>query len=129
MFWDEFRKNYSDIGLLLFRIVFGLTFLLHGLQKFGVLDGAFALPGKPQFLIAGIIEVIAGILIVIGLFTTWAAFIAAGEMAVAYLWMHLPKSWNPLANGGEAALLFCFAFLLLWLIGPGKYAVDAKIAN
>ena len=130
MFWDDFRKNYSDIGALLFRVVFGALFLLHGLAKFGIMsDKVFGtLPMMIQA--AAIIEVITGLLIVLGLFTTWASFIASGTMAVAYWQMHAFSGggfWNPLANGGEAAVLYTFAFLLIWFYGAGKYSLDAKM--
>ncbi len=130
MFWDGFREKYRETGLLLFRIVFGLLFLLHGLAKFGVLSGMSfgSLPGLMQA--AGVIEVVTGVLILLGLFTTWASLIASGEMAVTYWMQHAFSKgafWNPLSNGGELAALYCFAFLLLWFMGGGKYALDAKL--
>ncbi len=69
------------------------------------------------------------LLILLGLFTSWAAFIASGMMAVTYWWKHAfnGQFWNPLSNGGEAAVLFCFAFLYLWLRGAGTYSLDEKL--
>ena len=74
---------------------------------------------------AGVVETVAGILITSGLFTRLAAFIASGEMAVAYFWQHLPQGLWPIGNGGELAVLFSFAFLLLATIGGGAYGADA----
>jgi putative oxidoreductase len=75
---------------------------------------------------AGVIEVVAGILITIGLFSRWAAFIASGEMAVAYWMAHFPRSPFPILNGGGEAVLYCFLFLYLAAAGPGSFAVNQK---
>lgn len=129
MFWDGFREQYKEEGLLAFRAVFGLLFLFHGLTKFGLLGGGAKLPGGVM-LVAAIIETVGGLLILLGLFATFASFIASGMMAVTYWWKHAFTGtgafWNPLSNGGELAVLFAFAFLFLWLYGPGKYSLDAK---
>jgi len=112
------------LGIL--RIVAGLLFLSHGLVKlFGFPD---APPGQQEVLsllgIGGLIELIAGTLIAIGLFTRAAAFVASGEMAVAYWMMHAPQSFYPVANGGDAAILYCFLFLYLVVAGPGAFSAD-----
>ena len=75
---------------------------------------------------AGALELLLGGLIVLGLFTRPAAFVASGMMAVAYFWMHLPDSFWPSVNGGEAAVLYCFAFLLLVFTGPGSLAISRR---
>jgi putative oxidoreductase len=125
---NGFRNKHKDIMYTVFRAVFGVLFMMHGLQKFGVLGGTFAMPGKTLMLVAGIVEVVGGLLIALGLFTSIAAFIAAGQMAVAYFMSHAPSVWwNTLANKGEPAVLFCFAFLLVWFFGPGKYSLDEKL--
>lgn len=122
---EKFRTEWQPAALLVMRVVFGYAFLLHGLMKFGVLDGAFKMPGG-LMLWAGLIEVIGGALIMLGVFTSWVAFLASGEVAVAYWMAHASNAlwWNPLANKGEPALLFCFAFLLLFFLGGGKYSVE-----
>jgi len=74
---------------------------------------------------AGAIQLIAGLLITFGLFTRIAAFFASGEMAVAYFWQHQPQGLLPIENGGEGAVMFCFAFFLLVFIGGGAFAMDA----
>lgn len=133
MFWDNIRREYSDIGAFLFRMVFGFLFMLHGLSKFGLLGGGAQVPGGAM-LIAAIIESVGGILIFIGLFTAWSSFLASGMMAVAYWMVHAFSAgagnfWNPLANGGELAVLFTFGFILIWFYGAGKYSLDAKMSK
>ena len=93
------------------RIVAGLLFVCHGGQKIFGWFGGQQVPLNSLFGIAGIIELVLGSLITIGLLTSAAAFLASGEMAAAYFIGHLPKSFWPLENGGEPAVLFCFIFL------------------
>lgn len=118
----------SPYALALLRIVSGLIFLEHGTQKFlGFPSGdsagmGWALNNPGAF--AGVIELAAGILITIGLFTRPAAFIASGTMAVAYWMAHAPQNAFPVNNGGDAAILFCFVFLYLVFAGPGAWSVD-----
>ena len=111
--------------LALLRIVTGLLFLEHGLSKFFGFPVPFPVHPLPTMLVAGgVIEVVAGVLITIGLFTRIAAFIASGEMAVAYFMMHFPKGFWPLQNMGEGAILFCFVFLYLAAAGAGAWRID-----
>ena len=84
------------------------------------------MPMMTQPWFAGVIEVIGGIMIAVGLFTSIAAFIASGEMAFAYFIAHAPKSWNPLANGGELAVLYCFLFLYIATRGGGRWSVERR---
>jgi putative oxidoreductase len=76
---------------------------------------------------AGLIELVGGTLLVLGLFTRLAAFVLAGEMAVAYFTAHAPRGFWPIANGGELAALYCFIFLYLSAIGGGPWSVDARL--
>jgi putative oxidoreductase len=109
----------------LLRIVTGLLFLEHALSKFFAFPVPFPIHPLPPLLIAaGAIELVAGVLVTVGLFTRLAAFMASGEMAVAYWMQHAPKSFWPLANMGEAAILFCFIFLYLAAAGPGACSID-----
>ena len=111
--------------LAVLRIVTGLLFLEHGLSKFLGFPVPFPVHPLPTLLVAaGVIECVAGVLVTIGLFTRLAAFIASGEMAVAYWMQHFPKSPWPVANMGEAAILFCFIFLYLAAAGAGVWSVD-----
>ena len=113
--------------LAILRIVAGLLFLEHGLSKFFGFPVPFPVhPLPPLLMAAGVIELVAGILVTIGLFTRIAAFIASGEMAVAYWMQHFPKSPWPVANMGEAAILFCFVFLYLAAAGPGAWSIDER---
>lgn len=122
-------ERYAPQMYAVMRIVFGLVFLMYGVQKFGMLGGVDGNGASAPFLswpfgIAGLIEVIAGILIVIGLGTKIAAFFASGEMAVAYFMTHLPNGLLPVQNGGQPAVLFCFAFLYMATRGSGIWSVD-----
>ena len=124
---------YAPVMLSILRIVTGLIFLAHGTQKFlgfpvGDMAGAgWALDNLGA--VAGIIELIAGALLVIGLFTRIAAFISSGTMAVAYWYAHAPQNFFPVNNAGDAAILYCFVFLYLVFAGPGPISVDAKIGE
>jgi putative oxidoreductase len=123
---DTRLNTLSSAVLSLFRIVFGLLFTIHGTTKlFGWPDGRAVPIGTWPFWWAGLIEVVAGLLILVGLFTRIAAFIASGHMAVAYFWRHQPEALWPHVNEGETAILFCFGFLLLVFTGGGAFALDA----
>jgi putative oxidoreductase len=112
--------------LAVLRIVTGLLFLEHATSKFFAFPVPFAVHPLPTLLMAaGVIELLAGVLVTLGLFTRLAAFIASGEMAVGYFMMHFPKSPWPIANMGEGAILFCFVFLYLAAAGPGAWSIDA----
>jgi len=118
----------------LMRIVFGLVFLMYGLQKFGMLGGVDGAGASAPFLswpfgVAGVIEVIVGLLVILGLFTRYAAFLASGEMAVAYFMVHFPTAAMPVQNMGQPAVLFCFAFLFMAAYGSGIWSVDATRAK
>jgi putative oxidoreductase len=118
-----FLGRYADLIYAAFRFVFGLLFASHGAQKiFGMLGGQKA--GEPLMIAAGWIELLGGLLIAIGLFTSIAAFIASGEMAVAYFMAHAPNGFWPLVNQGETAVLYCFAFLYIAARGGGRYSLD-----
>jgi putative oxidoreductase len=127
---DARLNTYSSAVLSIFRIVFGFLFAVHGASKlfaWPVDTGRGAVPiGTWPTWWAGLIELVTGLLILVGLFTRIAAFIASGHMAVAYFWQHQPKALHPLENGGEPAVLFCFAFLLLVFLGPGALALDTR---
>ena len=110
--------------LSLLRFVAGLIFLEHGAVKLFNFPVALGHPLAPIVLTAGIIEFFGGLLICVGLFTVVAAFIASGEMAVAYFTAHLPKSIFPIVNGGDAAILYCFIFFFLVFAGPGPISLD-----
>ena len=117
---------YSETIYALFRFVFGLLFWFHGGQKlFGWFGGGHE-HLNTLMLIAGLIEFGAGALVALGFYAGLAAFLASGEMAVAYFLVHEPRGLLPLENKGELAVLFCFAFLLIAARGSGKLSVDAS---
>jgi len=119
--------RFSPQFYALLRIVAGLLFACHGAQKLFGLIGGQQVPLMSQFGLAGVIEFVGGLMIAVGFFTSLAAFIASGEMAVAYYQAHLPKGPWPILNGGELAVLYCFLFLYMaargngiWSAGGGK---------
>lgn len=117
-------SRFETSAYALLRMVAGLLFIFHGLQKvFGMYGGtAVSLASRPG--VAGMIEVVAGTLIMVGLFTSIAAFIASGEMAFAYFLSHAPRAFWPIENRGELAALFCFVFLYIAARGSGIWSVD-----
>ena len=116
---------YSAYLYAFLRIVAGLAFAQHGAQKlFGLLGGT-AVELTSQRGLAGVIEFVGGFLIAIGLLTSPVAFLASGEMAVAYFQAHAPRGFWPIQNGGELALLYCFIFLYFAAVGSGKLSVDS----
>jgi putative oxidoreductase len=119
--------RWAPLLLSILRIVSGLIFLEHGTQKLlGFPAGPAPMPPPMTlFWFGGILEMVGGVLILIGLFTRPVAFLLAGEMAVAYWMFHYPKGFFPAVNMGDAAILFCFVFLYLSAAGPGPWSVDA----
>jgi putative oxidoreductase len=111
----------------LMRIMIGLSFSSHGLSK--LVHFPVAPPGEAPAAVlytAGPIELICGALVGLGFFTRAAAFLASGTMAVAYFVAHFPRGFFPIANGGELAVLYCFAFLFIAAYGSGVWSVDAN---
>lgn len=108
----------------LLRIVAGLLFAQHGVQKlFGWLGGSGPVPVFSQFWVAGVVETFGGLAIALGAFTSPVAFVASGQMAVAYFQAHLPRGFWPIQNGGELSILFCFLFLYIASRGSGKWSL------
>jgi putative oxidoreductase len=121
--------RYSSYVYAILRIVMGFLFLQHGTQKF------FAWPPPAQpggggpleglSLVAAILELVCGVLIMVGFFTSFAAFIASGLMAVAYFMVHQPMGALPISNRGELAVVYCFIFLYIAARGSGIWSVDS----
>jgi putative oxidoreductase len=127
---DARLTSISPQVLSLFRIVFGLLYTTHATQKLFAWPsgpaGREAVPfGTWPYWWTGLIELVAGLLILTGLVTRFAAFIASGEMAFAYFTQHQPRALWPIDNAGELAVLMCFGFFLLVFTGGGAYALDA----
>jgi putative oxidoreductase len=125
-------NRWAPQALAVLRIVTALIFMLHGTQKL------FGFPAPPAsglppllslFGIGAILELAGGLLLLIGLFTRPVAFLLAGEMAVAYWMFHAPQSLFPVLNQGDAAILYCFVFLLFVFTGPGSWSVDGNSAT
>ena len=121
---SKIGEKYGDLLYFVSRVLVGLLFLLHGVQKF-----TGGQPPTGLFLWAGIFEVLIGPAIILGLFTRLAALLGAIEMAVAYFMVHAPQGANPLANKGEAAILNFTIFLVLLIYGARKWSIDEILAK
>ncbi|MBU8872590.1 DoxX family protein [Reyranella sp. MMS21-HV4-11] len=128
MNFDALASAWAPRLLSILRIMTGLLFLQHGTAKL------LKIPVIPMFAnlsltslpgIAGILELVGGVLIILGLFTRSVAFVLSGLMAVAYFMAHAPRGFYPILNAGELAILFCFVFLYLAAAGPGPWSIDA----
>jgi putative oxidoreductase len=109
--------------LSVLRIVVALLFIEHGLQKYFGFPSAGP-PMTPLLYVQGAIEIVGGIVLLIGAYTRPVAFILAGDMAVAYFMVHFPRSFFPAMNGGDAAVLYCFVFFYIMFAGGGAWSVD-----
>ena len=123
----NFMAGYTSQTYAALRIVTGFLFLWHGSQKLFSFP-VDAMAGVPAFITygAGGIELVGGVLVMIGLFTRWAAFICSGTMAVAYWMAHGLNAPFPIQNGGELAALYCFIFLFIAAKGGGIWSVDGS---
>lgn len=121
----NFMRGYEAQTYALLRIVTGFLFLWHGMEKLFGWPGEVP-EGAPAFVIwiAGPIELVGGVLVMIGLFTRWAAFLSSGLMACAYWMAHGTQALLPAVNHGEMAALYCFAFLYIAARGPGIWSVE-----
>ena len=123
----------KDFAYVMLRIASGLAFSFHGVQKlFGLYSKYPSPPFGSQMWIGGVIELVCGLAITIGLFTSLAAFLASGTMAVAYIQFHWKFAFNsrifPGVNEGELALIYCFLFLLIACTGGGACSLDRKMS-
>ena len=122
---ERFLGRYADVLYATLRVVAGVMFAMHGAQKLLGLFGGQKMPLGSLFGFGGLIELVCGLLIAVGLFTSVAAFIASGEMAVAYFMVHFPQGFWPIVNQGELAVFYCFVFLYMAARGSGVCSVDA----
>jgi putative oxidoreductase len=120
-------KRFEPQAYALFRIVAGFLFAMHGSQKlFGwpaSQQGGGSLP--PLMIAAGVIELVAGLMILFGFFARIGGFLASGQMAVAFFMAHFPNGWNPVVNQGELAVIYAFAFLFIAARGSAVWSLDA----
>ena len=121
---ERLLGRYADVIYGVMRIVVGLLFAAHGAQKLFGAFGGQVMTGVPLMLVAGIVELGGGLLVAVGLAARIAAFIASGEMAVAYFMAHLPHGFWPILNKGELAAVYCFVFLFVAAQGAGKLSID-----
>jgi putative oxidoreductase len=125
---ERFLGRFEPYFYALLRIVSGFMFLLHGTQKlFAYPPPAQAMPPGAFITVTGVLELVLGLLIMIGLFAGYAGFLASGMMAVAYFMAHQPNGALPLQNGGELAVLYCFIFLYIASRGSGVLSVDSAM--
>jgi putative oxidoreductase len=126
---ERWLGRFSELFYCLMRIVAGALFACHGAQKLLGSFGGHADLSNPKMLVGGIVELFGGALIAIGLQTGLAAFIASGQMAVAYFMAHAPQGFWPILNKGELAVLYCFVFLFMASRGSGALSVDAVLGK
>lgn len=124
---EGFLGKYAPNIYAVLRIVVGFLFLLHGTQKLLNFPNSPPMPVSGLLTAAAVIEIITGLMILLGFFASVAAFIASGEMAVAYFLAHQPQGLLPIQNSGEAAVLFSFVFLYIAAKGAGVWSVDAMM--
>lgn len=116
-------SRYQGFAYFLMRVFFGLLFACHGAQKlFGLLGGEKKALASLMG-VAGVVEFFGGLAIALGIFTSWAAFLSVGQMAVAYFMAHASQDFWPIQNRGELALLYCFGFLVIMTRGSGKWSL------
>ncbi len=121
-------NKFQDQAYALLRVMAGLMFMAHGVQKLFNFPVEFPYPLNPMTMAAGGIELVGGFLIIIGLFTRPVAFLASGMSAVGYWMAHGMKGLYPITNGGEIIALYCFIFLFIATYGGGKWSVDNRKA-
>ena len=120
--------RWAGPAISLLRIVAGILFLEHGTSKlldFPHMDMPMVITVGSLVWFSAVLELVGGLLLIVGLFSRVTAFILSGEVAVAYWMVHAPKSTFPIQNMGEAAILYCFIFLALAAVGPGPWSIDA----
>jgi putative oxidoreductase len=122
---ERWIGKYSETLFAIMRLVIGVLFACHGAQKLFGAFGGQVMTSSPLMLMAGIIEFLGGVLVAIGLWAGFAAFIASGHMAVAYFMAHASGGFWPIVNKGELAVLYCFIFLYIASRGSGKLSLEA----
>ncbi len=128
---ERFLGKYAPYIFAIMRIMVGWMFAMHGLQKiFNIPPGNNPPPALlSQIGVAGIIELVGGVMIAAGFFGSFAAFICSGLMAFAYFMAHAPQAFLPLVNRGELAVVYCFLFLYIAAHGSGVWSIDALMGK
>ena len=123
-------NRFSDPVYCITRLIVGLLFASHGGQKIlGFPPGGHGMPTGAMGVLGAWIELVCGLLIAVGLFTRLAAFVASGEMAVAYFMVHAPNHFFPIVNKGESAVFYCWFFFFAIFYGSGRWSIDALIGK
>jgi putative oxidoreductase len=123
-------NRFADPVYCITRLIMGLLFACHGSQKLlGFPPGGHGPPTDALGLLGAWIELVCGLLIAVGLLTRLAAFIASGEMAVAYFMVHASQHLFPIVNRGESAVFYCWFFFFAIFYGPGRWSIDALIGK
>jgi putative oxidoreductase len=117
-------EGMQSVVLSVLRMIAGFLFASHGAQKLLGMLGGHRVPLESLLGVAAILEFVGGILVFLGLFTRASAFLLCGEMAVAYFRAHASRGFNPVQNGGELAVLYCFVFLFFFVAGGGALSLD-----
>ena len=123
----RFLEPYTEYLYAAMRFVAGFLFLFHGTQKLLGWPGGKGPADDPLMIFAGVVELVGGAMIAAGLLTRPVAFLASGQMAVAYFMAHAKNGFWPIVNRGELAVLYCFVFLYMATRGGGRYSVDASM--
>ena len=127
---NKYFRAHHDKLYVVFRVIVGLLFFVHGAQKlFGWLGSKGAATAFTMFWTAGVIELVAGLLIAVGLFSRLAALIGGLEMIAAYFIAHIPQGIFPYENGGELALLYLAAFFVVLINGNGKANLEKSVCR
>jgi putative oxidoreductase len=122
---SKLLRKYSPYIYAILRIIVGLMFAMHGSQKlFGIPGNKPPIPVTSFLGVGGVLELVCGVMIAVGLLTSYVAFIASGEMAVAYFMVHGSRGFLPIVNQGELAVLYCFIFLYIAARGSGIWSID-----
>ncbi|KQT02913.1 DoxX family protein [Rhizobium sp. Leaf391] len=120
-----FLKTWAPHILSVMRVLAASSFFTHGTMKLFGWPAPFEYPMNPLLYTAAALEIIGGLLLIVGLFSRPVAFVLSGSMAVAYFIGHSPRGFFPVLNGGEPAMFFCFIFLYIAAAGPGAWSADA----
>jgi putative oxidoreductase len=126
---ERWLGRYSEVLYAVMRAVIGFLFACHGAQKLLGMFGGQGWPSEPMMLVAGIIELGGGILVALGLWAGFAAFLASGQMAFAYFMAHAKGGFWPILNRGELAVAYCFIFLYIASKGSGRFSVEGLIGR
>ena len=124
-----FLTKHSDVTYALLRFMTGALFACHGAQKVLGAFGGNAVPLQSMMGFAGVVELVGGLLVAVGFFAGWAAFLCSGQMAVAYFMAHASQGLWPIVNKGELAVLYCFVFFYIASRGSGRFSLDATLGR